>query len=122
MPMIEIDYPLIAQGAVGLGGAGFFGRLLLSWFRKQGSADTLISERDKFMNDLKEEAKNWEQRHDDLYKIHQENVELIQLLKMQNTMMRMLLINKGISEFELAAIGVIPTKDTKEVNSKESDA
>lgn len=104
--MLENIDPVV-QGAGGVGIVGIGGRLLLSWWRKQNDADKSIDRNDAYIKRIEDEAKKWEARHAELMAQHEEHQELITLLKVQNTMMRQLLISKGMTEAELAAIGAL---------------
>lgn len=60
---------------------------------------------------LQKEAGKWQELYDETHRLLQAQRETNTLLRSQNAMMRMLLIQKGISESELIAIGAIhPTE------------
>ena len=54
---------------------------------------------------LQKEALKWQQLYDDTHKLLEVQRETNSLLRIQNAMMRQLLISKGLTENELAAIG-----------------
>ena len=104
--MLENIDPVV-QGASGVGVVGIALRLLYSWSKRQGHIDRGIDRNDKYIEQIERQAKEWEQRHKELMDQHEEHMEQISLLRMQNVMLRQLLIAKGMTESELAAIGAI---------------
>ena len=103
-----VDDELVSKGVAGLGGLFVAGRMLLSWLRKSNSTDTLTSERDKYMADLKSDLDKWEERHNALLRNHAEMAELISELKMQNRLLRVLVRAKGLTDEDLRDAGIEP--------------
>lgn len=60
------------------------------------------------IKNLQDERDEWKINAQQRAKEHDENVALISLLRSQNAMLRLLLLNKGVTEAELTAIGVVP--------------
>jgi SMC interacting uncharacterized protein involved in chromosome segregation len=83
---------------------GFIGRYLLS---KQGVALNSDSAHTTLIKNLKSERDEWKAHAIEREKEHDAQREEIALLKSQNAMLRMLLIQKGVTIEELTAIGAM---------------
>lgn len=110
--MTEID-GTVATGGLTLGGIVVF--VIQQWFAKMRRDDKDASVHGAntsatiaTITNLQSEAKKWETRHDELQRQHEEHTELISLLRSQNAMLRLILIQKGVTVEELTAIGVVP--------------
>ena len=103
--MIEVDQSSVVTGVSGIGGLLIGGRFLLSWWKKQNLHDAVISGTDAHIDRLEADAQRWKEMYDETHKLLEEQRETNALLRSQNAMMRMLLIQKGITPAELTAIG-----------------
>jgi hypothetical protein len=101
---MEIDVYLKLLAA---GGASILVRMLYSWFKKQNSNDSIVTERDQHLQVLKGELKECKDEHHVTLKMLEELREQNTLLRVQNGMMRQMLLNKGVTIEELAAIGSV---------------
>jgi len=102
---MEIEEVLKWGGGFTAGGIAL--RMLLTWFRKQNSGDHLLAERDLHMAALKGDLKDCKDAHAEklaeIEAIREQNT----LLRIQNAMMRQMLLAKGVTEAELIAIGAM---------------
>ena len=109
--MTEFD-PVTAGGGLTIaGGALYFIRQLIAKTQREGKDNAVHGAGSDattgLIATLQGEAKKWQERHDEIVKQHEENIELIALLRSQNAMLRLILIQKGVTTEELTAIGVI---------------
>lgn len=100
----------VLLGAGGLTGAGILLRMIWTWANRQGMITQGDSSQKELIASLTEEAERWRQLHADAVKAHedakrQHEATLILLgeTRLQNRMLRMLLIQRGMTPEELDA-------------------
>lgn len=110
MPMPEITASDILLGLVGTGGLGLSIRAFITWAGRQGLISTGDNSQKGLIEDLRTEAKKWQERydgvvkdHDDSKRQHESTLILLGEVRNQNKMLRMLLIQRGMSADELDA-------------------
>jgi hypothetical protein len=119
MPTPEIDVVQVGSVLGGATGIGLLGRWVVSLFVKQNVTDAGNTGHVTLIKELQEEAKKWRLMLDEEKAENAKQRSVIEaelrvmregniLLRAQNQMLRMILLNKGVSEAELTAIGAIP--------------
>lgn len=71
---------------------------------RQGMIATADSSQKEIYERLSAEAKKWESRYNEAISQHNDYVELIQQLRTQNAMMRLMLIHNGVLAEEIDAM------------------
>jgi hypothetical protein len=101
-------FTLLLKAVFGGGGLVVCGRWAFSWLSKQNLTDTVTVNQKDLIGNLKAEAKKWEDRYDasekdhsDSRKQHESTLILLGEVRNQNKMLRMLLIQRGMSAEEL---------------------
>jgi len=89
-------------GAVVAAGFGF--RHVLSKLNLTTASD---SAQQALVINLQKEASKWQSLYDETHRLLEAQKDTNNLLRIQNAMMRQLLISKGLTEAELTAIGAI---------------
>lgn len=93
---------------VGGGGSlvliGLILRAILTWMGRQGMIATADNSQKEIYERLSAEAKKWESKYSDAVAQHNDYVELIQQLRTQNAMMRLMLIHNGVLAEEIDAM------------------
>ena len=105
--MIEVDQSVVATGVGSVGSLLIGGRVLFSWWKKQNFNDSAAAAHDGLLDRIQADAEHWRKLYDETHKLLEEQRETNSLLRNQNNMMRLLLIQKGLSLDELTAIGVM---------------
>lgn len=93
---------------VGGGGSlvliGLILRAILTWMGRQGMIATADNSQKEIYERLSAEAKKWESKYNDAVAQHNDYIELIQQLRTQNAMMRLMLIHNGVLAEEIDAM------------------
>ena len=93
-----------------LGGAGLLGiflKLAYDYVKAKGPQNAGHEATTSLIDKLQKEAEKWQSLYDETHKLLDAQRETNTLLRSQNAMMRLLLIQKGVTETELIAIGAI---------------
>lgn len=81
----------------GSAGAAFLLRFGITALKKQGLADATLDSHAQALANKQKEAEMWEARYKEAQKEHESNLILIGELRVQNKMLRMLLIHHGLT-------------------------
>lgn len=95
---------LLMGGGGGIAIIGLILRSILTWMGRQGMIATADSSQKEIYERLSAEAKKWESRYNEAISQHNDYVELIQQLRTQNAMMRLMLIHNGVLAEEIDAM------------------
>lgn len=92
-----------------LGGGGLIavGKIALDYSKSKAPVNAAHDAATSMMEKLQQEAAKWQQLYDETHKLLEAQRDTNTLLRSQNAMMRMLLVQKGVTEPELIAIGAI---------------
>ena len=93
---LEYSVELVASILGGITGLGVLGRYAVTALKKQGLSDASLDYHTATLKHAQEEAHKWETRCDELQKEHESNWMLIGELRVQNRMLRILLIHQGM--------------------------
>lgn len=83
---------------------GLILRAVLTWMGRQGMIATADNSQKEIYERLSAEAKKWESRYNEAVSQHNDYIELIQQLRTQNAMMRLMLIHNGVLAEEIDAM------------------
>lgn len=107
---INLNSDDITNYILGLGGIGLAARYAITWMKRQGLADAGVDSQKQLIADLRTEAKKWEvlynkevNDHTEARKQYDATIELLGEVRNQNKMLRLLLIQRGMSAEELDA-------------------
>lgn len=108
----------VAGGLSGTGLVVYLIRAYITWANRQGLITTGDNSQKDLLESLRAEAKKWEDKyeaevkdHEATKSLYESNLILYGELRVQNKMLRMLLIQRGMSAEELNDALQIDTKD-----------
>lgn len=108
MPTIDNNIQLIGTWVLGLSGTGMLLRAILTWMGRQGVISQGDTSQKDLLKNLTEEAERWRKIHEAEAESHEDSKKqlhateaLLAEIKMQNRMLRRLLINTGMTAEEL---------------------
>lgn len=87
----------------GLLGVGTVGRFAITALKKQNLGDAALDAHSTALKNALEDAAKWQKRYDDCSAEHSHTLILIGELRVQNKMLRMILIQRGMTGPEIDA-------------------
>ena len=97
---LESTIELVLVSVGGAAGVGFLGRFAITALKRQGLADATLDSHTSALKNCQAEAAKWEQRYNEAQSNHTENIMLIGELRVQNRMLRIIILNKGLMTAE----------------------
>lgn len=104
----------IAKWLLPGGGLLALGKLWIDHNRAKAPENKAHSATSELIDRLEKQSAEWEGRHNELLKTHAEMAEVISELKKQNALLFLLIKMKGVTDEELAAIGIAMNKANRD--------
>ena len=101
---IEVTGEAVGYGGAGLVALGMAGRWALSWFKNQGLTDAKADANKDVIETLREEAGRWRDLYDKEFANHEDTTKLLTELKIQNRLLRGLLMQQGMTQEAIDAL------------------